>query len=96
MSDPFPPLGWSPQPETWPYWMPRAFMGLLPPLTTSPSPAPKPREDPWSELSASQSLERFGLSAAIAPQPSELWDRSSPSWLPSAMAPNTGLFSAGG
>ena len=92
MSDPFPPLGWSPQPESWPYWMPQAFMGLLPPLPTSPSPAPKQLEDPWSELSTSQSLERLGVPAATAPQPSELWDRSTPSWLRSAIAPSGGIL----
>ena len=92
MSDPFPPLGWSPQLESWPYWMPQAFMGLLPPLPTSPSPAPKQLEDPWSELSTSQSLERLGVPAATAPQPSELWDRSTPSWLRSAIAPSGGIL----
>src|SRR5215831_125945 len=91
MSDPFPSLGWLSQPVSWPHWMPQALIGLLPP-PTSPSPAAKPREDPWSEPGTSQSLERLGGPAAIVSQPSEPWDRSSPSWLRSAMAPSSGIL----
>jgi hypothetical protein len=84
MTDQFPPPGWLPRPETWPYWLPTTQLG---PFT------PPPPNDPWKQVSAQWWQQPAGARAAAEPsQPHDAWDRTPPAWLRSEVPP---LSSAG-
>jgi len=74
MTDQFPPPGWFPRPETWPYWPPTAQPG---PFASPPTPS-----HAWNQLNAQWWRQGTDSNSGAATfQPNDAWDRTTPAWL---------------